>query len=259
MFVRDVAAQLPKSVKKKALYTSLTPLAGEKLTPELLLSACWRLAGNLHLLRHGLPIHPWNRQAAPEWVPMQIVRASRARNRKQDLGWNFSFQVMAGGCCPMVLSQFWRERFCWFVARTMGFDRRRPPRYPKHPPQHAMQHCTELISLRLYGLIDPELCGREPAFHKVKMTPLCLKWNHRIMDLRDRLKPGCQCPFNMPESLPCHLCPKGYRSCPAAVHRLDYIPGSCTSCLRTNAPFDPESASEVCVNCTLRRGAARRT
>jgi hypothetical protein len=115
-----------------------------------------------------------------------------------------------------------------------------------------LKHFNDYINLRLELLIDPALCDSEPGFEKIRIQPVLLRHNIRIMQLRDRMRPGITCPNGFPQSFPCYRCPIGYsgpKGCPAACHRLTYVAGFCPRCKSSKAAFDTDLSKQFCVDC----------
>src|SRR5262249_9447637 len=61
--VFDVLSDLPKVVGFNTVFKSLLSVVGKKLTTEDSFDLAWRLAGNLPLLRAGVPVLPWTGQS----------------------------------------------------------------------------------------------------------------------------------------------------------------------------------------------------
>lgn len=255
-FVREVCKILPKRIPFDPVFVSLRHLAGEVLTPAVLRDNFWRLAGNLDRLL-GKPVPPWTRQGFKEWVPVQIESAKRRRGGRGDLGWLFTFRIAAGTSCPLTIQKFWSDKFCRYLAPDLGFSTRRISDRSKVVPQARYQHPTELVTLRLHVLVDPELCGREPGFDKVRVQSADREWNREQLCFRDRLDAEHACPKDMPRSVACFRCPIGYKACRAAVHREDYTFGFCPDCNRDDVPFDPELSTERCIECMDTRAMTR--
>src|SRR5437764_1022533 len=70
-FARVAHTDLPgsKNIPFATVYQSLQPFVGEELTSVMVQEASWRLAGNLHRLRQGIPVYPWKGQIEEEQVP----------------------------------------------------------------------------------------------------------------------------------------------------------------------------------------------
>ena len=256
-FIDEVQLLLPGKIPVASVYHSLRHLAGVKLTAALLRDNFWRLAGNLKRLKvRSVP--PWTSQTYMEWVPAQIERARRYRTSRGRVGWLLSFRIMAGRACSLLVTRFWSDKFCRYVAKEMGFMLWQPSDKSDRLPHGIYKHATELVTLRLHLLIDPELCTREPGFEKVKVQVSDRKWNQEQLKFRDRLDAEHACPHDQPKKLACYQCPFGYLHCRAAVHRLNYTYGYCASCGTDDVPFDPEQSTEICLGCVDREAFKRR-
>lgn len=243
---------LPKSIQREIIHDSVRHLAGERLTKEKLSEICWRLTGNQPRLSRRRAVPPWTRQPFLEWVPAQIIAARRERNRKNDLGYMFQFQVLAGLCCPWTIYKWWSLRTCHYLSRNFGFERPKSDR-AKRAAVSVFHAPEEFVTLRLRLLIDPELCGEEPGFREVDFPPSLADWNREQHHHRARVEPGYECPKGYPQAQPCYLCPIGWKECRAATHRSTYLVGPCDTCSEPEAPFDPDDPADECVNCVRAR------
>lgn len=246
--VDDFKRMLPSTIVRDTLYDSLLDLAGERLTKQRLFDTCWRLAGNVRRLAHRKPVPPWNRQTEMEWVPVQILGAKRKQVGRFNRGWQYRFQVLAGTCCPMVLTRFWSQKFCSYISRFIGFSR--PPSINSSKPVVRLyRHPMELVGCRLNVLIDPTLSVTEPVFNKTGISPQHFDWNRELLKYRDRLEKGYECCRGFGRNVKCYLCPIGWAECPAGTHRLNYSFSYCPRCSVEKAPFDDEVSTEICINC----------
>lgn len=228
---------LPTSVRREALYDSLTHLAGRELTLDALRDTIWRLAGNVRRLRSGQAVTPWSRQPLDEIVPAQIVRYAPERNQYARVGGRYHFRVLAGTSCPMVISTFWTQTQCRMVARRVGFTSAKK----KFPFQHPAQ----LFGMRMYLHIEAELSVKQPTFAGIDVGSSMADWNRTL--LKQRLRIDFTCPHDFTH--PCHNCPVGVDECDAAVHLRTYTHKTCARC-NASSLFDPEyPKSRLCVNC----------
>jgi hypothetical protein len=241
--------RLPSTVLRETVYDSVQELAGEKLTARKLWETSYRLAANLPRLRKNTPVPMWTMQRDIEWVPAQVVRAkrSRSRGRAAKPGFNFTFQILAGTACPMTTNKFWTDGFCWKLVREeVGFSKRTRPPKSGTPVERMFSHPKELVGLRMMILLHPE-----------ESTSL-LKFNHELMDKRDRLKPGYECPAGFGPDVRCFQCYAGFKTCPAATHRLDYQFDYCHACGQGDRPFDYENSRDMCLFCFEKRQMERK-
>ena len=255
-FVSELWSALPEEVFYKTVYESVRVLAGTKLTSELLDSTCWRLAGNLELLKKLEPVLPWRRQEYAEWVPVQIVKVKLARGgrRGKEVGHELSFRVLAGTSCSHILYQWWSRRRSRYMAyflddknRGFSFSRQRGKRVVLRPYNNPQ----EFYSLRCRLLIVPKLCTVDgPGFEKISFTSAMTQWNREIHKMRARIEDGYKCPFDFPPEKFCWRCSVGHDRCPAATHAKTYTYASCDVCGEDEAPFDPDdNIHDFCVNC----------
>lgn len=238
-------------VPSPALRASLTHLAGESLTERQIFETCWRLAGNAKRLTHNKPAPPWTYQSQVEWVPAQIISARR-QLVFGDRGYQFTFQSLAGRCCPMKLHIAWKDDVCRRIAKLLiGFNFKRLADYSEKLPHHRYQHPTELVTMRLLLKVDPKLSGKAPTFEDCKVPPSLKAWNREQMDCRDRLDPEFfKCPMAYePDLVPCYRCSVGLGRCRAATHPRDWETRPCPRCLNIEATFDMTVSAEVCLRC----------
>jgi hypothetical protein len=232
--------RLPGNLNPQKIEDSLRDLAGTFLTKELIYKTCWRMVGNVQRLRRNFSVPSWNGQKIVEWVPLQVVSTCYMKQGYRP-GVLLGCQVMAGTPCSLMLFRWWSVTQCAFFAKDFGFS---APwgRYPFAVPE-------QLVSLRFYGRIVPRLCTPDPQFDKPGFPASLFKHNRKVIKRRFRVDPGYKCPIGLPSDFPCHHCPKGYKSCPAAVHREDWVKKACPGCNREDAPFDPGFPSNLCVDC----------
>lgn len=263
-FVRHAHADLPGTVPFSAVYQSLQHLAGQELTAAAGDEASWRLAGNLHRLRRGVPVYPWKGQLEEESVPAVIEGvglATRVFKRKGKDGEEYEEHVRGGwfrllfmGGLPAGrrVTRFWSWRFARYVRVPLGFARWDDARYRRDPGRdedaYPLRHLRQLVQMRfLAGLeADNDPTGPRLKADEVRTTEAMRAHNRLLLARRLRLK-GFRCPRDWDRL--CHLCPAGYESCQVACHRKDYLGRHCPGCGEDNRPFDPESPSDVCVDC----------
>lgn len=247
-FIEAIGRQLPGTIKTEVLLDSLLHLAGKKLTPAVLQQVAWQLAGNLPRLRAWHAVPPWNRQPVPEYVPLQIVTAKVAQLKQRPAA-EFELLVLAGTPAGLTITKLWSQRFCAAISQRLGFS--------KPWGSHRFHHVLELVNLRFYGLLTPELCGLRPDFAEIWYTAdnrhvypsSVLTHNRSFIRLRGRDPKHFVCPRNYPRTQPCHLCPIGQDECLAAVHDATYVQKRCGQCRRMSW-FDPAHPRRtICVNC----------
>lgn len=232
-----VRGNLPSGISRDTIFESVRYLAGKTLTRKEGLELCWRLAGNIGLLREGVPVGPWTAQTRKEWVPLQILRCVPLRNQRGRVGYNYDFRVLAGTPCPMKIQAFWSRDLMRMVAFRIGFSNRRSGQYQFH-------HGTELVGLRLLGELDPTRSQYSPTFYEVAVPSSFTKWNRdNVLRVRCRVEP---CPRGFTHA--CRQCAVGYAECPAGTHRQNYVQRFCTTC-GENKWFDLDLTNERCMDC----------
>ncbi len=238
---------LPGEYNYQTVEDSLRHLAGTFIDQTTLHRTCWRIAGNTKRLRHRKAVPPWHVQRVPEWVPAQVVSCERQRNAKDEIVGMMGFRVLAGTPAPLAVYKAWSLKYCRYLSNDFGFTRprgRNPTRYPYSDPE-------QLVNLRLYLLIDPDECDKEPGFSCVAFSETMKDWNLGITRCRQRVMPGFSCRMEAsPDELPCRRCPLGYSSCRAGTHKSDWVQKACAYCGREDAWFDPDVlTSDRCVEC----------
>jgi hypothetical protein len=252
--VQIIYEGLPGEVGWEALEDSVRGLAGQTLTRERIAETCWRLAGNHQRLRQHRPVPPWKVQKFREWVPLQILSCRRGQNARGKRGAFFLFRVMAGTPCPQTVFRWWSVAQCKFFSTDMGFTKPwGESRYPYSAPE-------QMVSLRLNGLVDPDLCGAEPMFKQVEFPDSLRDWNRELLKYRFRVDKGYDCPAGFSREFPCHHCPVGYKGkllCVAATHRRDWTRKECKGCGHDDAFFDPDTPGDLCVDCVVKNSYKR--
>jgi len=203
----DLLCEAIPRVDRLVMWDSVRSIAGCTLREENLRNMCWRIAGNVELLRTGVAVPPWHLQQEAEWAPVQVLAWEPARSARGRRGGRFTMRILAGTACPMRVRTFWTVGFCRFIARRAGYTARRHGLPFAHP--------SELVNLRIWVQIEPDRCRPGvPGFQEVGCTSSLRKWNRQIIKMRFRR--DWACPHNYTHY--CYQCPVGYMECPAATH-----------------------------------------
>lgn len=118
LFQRQLKHDIPRDV----IRTSILDLIGVPLTVDSLYDTAWRLAGNLQRLQNFHAVPPWNRQAVPEYVPVQVVSVGKAlRNNRMAVA--LELRILAGTPAPRILRNVWSAKFCAVLGRRLGFSK----------------------------------------------------------------------------------------------------------------------------------------
>lgn len=230
----------------QALYDSLRHLINQPMTAQVIEETSHRLAGNMPRLRRRRAVSAWHVQRIYEWVPVQIMAARKQRNNRGELGSLLSFKFLAGTPCPLTVLQWWSLRKCRFIARYLGYSKP-PPRNAKYPAKYPFTTPEQLVTLRFLALVDPIRSEKEPVFTSLEYPGSLQAWNRK--QIRKRFREDYLCPEGQPRSFPCHLCIRGYSTCAAGTHRLDYVVKPCSTCGNEQAVWDKELSTKCCVNC----------
>lgn len=257
-FARCAHAEMPR-VPFAAVYASLQAFAGQELTPKMGDEAAWRLAGNLPRLKKGTPVYPWKGQIEAESVPMVIERVNLAtrilkRDSKEEhvRGAWVTFFILGGLPAGRRVTRFWSWKYAKSVKSLIGFSKWDRSLYTDDRTRlrtnFPLVDMRQLVQMRIFAGIEADLDPAGPKLigDEVRATPSMIEHNHVLFRRRLR-QDGFECPMAWDRE--CYRCPKGYETCPAACHRLDFVGRTCPACQEANQPFDPESPLTICVNC----------
>jgi hypothetical protein len=242
---------LPGGILPEVVEDSVPELFGVRGDHKKLVTAAWRLAGNLSRLQAGLSAPPWSAQRGTEWAPLSVIGASPAR-RRDALGWEVEFRVLAGTACPLTTRRWWSPKTCRALSRHFGFSRPLPQN-SRRSLLHPFVNADQFVTLRLLALLEPELSEHGPGFLTVEFPSAIQAWNRTQHLYRGRRDAAHACPFGYERDWPCHRCHVGYRECRAGTHRETYVPRPCAACKREDALFDPARRRGDCVNCERTR------
>jgi hypothetical protein len=205
--------QLIPHVSDQVMQDSLQHLVGQVLTGDVLRETAWRLAGNVERLRHGVPALPWNGQVGKEWVPCHIVGFEPVDRtyRSGDRCASFTLQILAGSPCPRLITKEWPYKFCFMLARRMGYTATRGAR--------PLGDVSELVNLRLLAQLDPALSWPgQPGFDKLHCGGALLQWNKSVIGRRFRTFENRPWPCPRNYNWRCYQCHVGFDQCIAATH-----------------------------------------
>lgn len=254
--------ELPARCRYDAVYRSLTalvvpPTSLAPVDPTTLRAWAWALAGNVPALRAGTAVYPPALPGRPTRVPVQVMAAhrfpdGRAAPGATPAGFRVRYRllVLAGPGCPLTANVTWSSRYVAYLAthpHGPGFagrrDLARPPRPGATARRRPYRHYATLVGMRLSVELSVDPDGRPRAAHA--RCPAAFRAAAVALTAM-RWRDGFACPFSFAH--PCHQCPKGQASCPAACRPADLVDRPCVGCGRT-APFDPYWADRVCVRC----------
>jgi hypothetical protein len=240
-FVADLFSAFPAVIHYDVFFTSIMDLVGKKLTRDLIRDTAWRLAGNMHKLRRGIPCPPFVRQTELEWCPVTIVRSTVGRAYDGKLGHFYEYRVMAGQAASLKFTTFWSVKYTRFVARSVGFRRTKKVRY-------KLVDGAEMVRMRLYLLFDPKLSKEDrPTAYHFYVPASVKKFNQELLKRRYRLIP---CPLGfLRMEMACQHCPSGYDKCPAGCHPKTFVAKPCPRCNKQETWFDPLGRGVICVDC----------
>lgn len=239
--VREI---VPGHVDYQVLEDSLRHLAGTQMDERVIDAVCWRIAGNVKRLKDMRSVPKWHVQRFYEWVPVQIISCRRELNKAGNMGARFAFRILAGTTAGLTAYKWWSLRMVRYISRELGFTRPRG-RYAASKPYSQPE---QFVSLRMYALIDPKHCDKEPGFSQVTFAPALNDWNKETIECRFRIMPGFECMEGRSKSESCHTCPVGFLRCRAGTHKMDWTRGKCPGCGKRDW-FDPEVQTDLCIKC----------
>lgn len=258
-------AHLPPGVDYSAVYRSLLPL-GTSPSPATIREAAWAIAADLGSLRAKTPVYPPSVPAAATPVFVQFMAARRVYSKRSDdeTKTRYRVRVVQGRAAPISFDVVWADRLIRYRAiHPTGLGFSRPPRgeRPAKVGAFMYQHPDTLVGMLAKAdlLADPKE-GR-PKLDNVRGTPSIRAYNMALTAMRARQT--FTCPFSFPfPAHPCHRCPKGQTSCPAAVRPSDLVVAACSTCRVSDGLADPAWTGNPCVKCgthhlTLQRSDLR--
>lgn len=229
--------------ERHAVTASLLPLAGRSLTRADMFKLAWRFAGNVERLRAGEAVCGWSRRPDDEWVPLQVLNVTPAKDKHNRPGNMLKMRVLAGSPCPDLLLDFWTVPRAAAVSRRAGFTRA-AGRYPWH-------HTSEFVGLRLLGKISAARSIEKPVLSMTVATSSMVAANRRdFLALRSRHPKAAGCPFKFQHQ--CYHCSYGYDTCDGGVHPRNYEIGTCASCGLDDQLFDLDWDPAMCRACVTR-------
>lgn len=245
--VKDVTARVEAALglPPGAARTSLAGLVGCRPGRPELERLGWRLAAGAAAMAVGGEVRPVATVDAWQWCPFQVTRVLRRSDRGKS-EFVVRIRYLAGTVAAEAVDLRWSSARVRMLAWEFGFARGSDDRRGRR----ALDAPEQLVLLRAYGLLPAKAQEFVPV--EVKAFRLAA-WNRAVLAKRYR-EGGFQCPAGRPRAFPCHRCPVGYVSCPAATHRETYVTGDCPQCGAAGVAVDPEPPS-ACAGC--RRKAAK--
>jgi hypothetical protein len=247
-FVRQVSELMPAGVRRKALHDSLVCFHGRPVTNDLVVDMSWRLAGNIDLLREGVPVTTDVALTRKGWCAVQIVKVTptviNRHTRNKQRGSNLTLFVLTGHAAGVTINRFRSMGQMYSLSRLMGFS-------APHK-QLPYRDERELFGLRFGALMDPSCVSKEGTiwYSDSCCEGTMLSRNKQILSRRNRIDFACPLGKDA-ESFPCFRCWKGTESCSASVHLKDYEEDYCEYC-KQDSLFDPDTIHPIhnmCVNC----------
>lgn len=243
-----VTKLLPVDCTYDSVFKSLSPFLGAVIDPVKLRDAAWAMAANVPMLKAGEAPYPPRITTTPSAVTIQVLATRKAPEPKHApktdaLNVLFRGRVVRGFGCPLVIEWRWSSKFVSFrAARPDGFGFARP-RYNKPATGRPYQHFSTLVGMRFSADLSVSADGKK-VVDSVRCGAGLRAHNQALTEMRYRTTFAC--PFEYTH--PCHHCPKGQTSCPAACRPQDLVVRVCAACGR-EAEHDDYWDTGVCVRC----------
>ena len=224
-------------IDSRVLWESmLLDLVEQPISKQIAFSVAWRIAGNSHTLRNRIPVLAWQRQARPEWVPVQFTDMRYHVTRAGKAGYVFEITVLGGTPAGLGISKFFSKAFCFVLARDLGFT--------SYKGGNPLADPRELGQLRAWALVTPDSCAASRSdlgldFEKLECSGSLLLHNKTLIRVRNpENREGRSaefvCPYGYKHS--CFRCYVGTTAkndeehCPIATHPTTYRIGVCEKC-----------------------------
>lgn len=247
---------LPSGCQYGAVYRSLLPLIGTTPDAAVVRRLAWAIAADSASLRAGRPVWPAAVPRDPAPAVLQILATRRLPDfaGRPDPAGGFRvrcrLRISVGRGAPAEFDVVWGSRYIHYLAvHPTGLGFARPPRGAGRGDDRPVvgrpyQHYETLVGMLVRASVRTDADAR-PAVDAVRCPPGLAAFNRALTEMRWRATFAC--PFGYTH--PCHACPKGQPSCPAACRPLDLVTGPCRGCGRADAEADPYWAAGVCRRC----------
>lgn len=261
-FICTVHTAMP-SVPYGTLSRSIQHLAGIEITTATVDELSWRLAGNQLYLRKGIVVPPYSRHLFAEWAAVQVHDVERKlrvgylgdkkdNNKVLKRKVEVELFVLTGQAAGQKFKQTWPESsfFNRDTKAKLGFsscDKRLWNRYFVGDNNYPLSDIRQLVKLRFFVYLDPEISKAGEAFYKqMSCTVSMRKWNRELMNRRERRHWPCPKGYEL-STTPCHKCEMGFDLCVAGCHSTTYVKKQCPRC-KDVANFS-DVAAKWCVDC----------
>lgn len=241
---------LPNTVRYDAVYRTLLAVAGPPPDDDLKRRLAWALSADLPSLKAGLTVWPAEIPIQPTTVTVQVRGAKRLPEFRQSNTGGFPIlyrmRIMIGRGATCDFDAKLSSRFVQYLAsRPDGLGFARPPRADKVATTrgHLYQHYEAIVGMFMRLDISLDETGKT-KLENFRSAGSLLAYNRALTEMRWRSV--FVCPFNYTH--PCHGCPKGLESCPAATHQKDHVMKLCPNCMK-DAEFDLFWEDGVCRRC----------
>lgn len=242
-FLQHVSRLLGNKVPLELIRTSAVELMCGKITRELLIWWCWRMAAHYHTLLTLKPLSPENELVRPIVAPLQIisVKTGWSRGKHAKPGVRMMFQVIDGELCPLCFERWFSTRFLWIFARELGVGSRRKYKYTGNK--------LELHGMRLLATLVPSKFDKVVTFEHFGGFQF-KSYNRDLIKARQE-----PCPLGFKWA--CHKCPRGVEAetkdakCPDAKRACRPFTLSakfCKLCETTTAHDNDD-----CIPCRVRK------
>jgi hypothetical protein len=243
--VRQVRKCLPAGLSDQVIVDSISHLKGGLVTDNEVGETAWRIAGNIPLLKQGVPVCSTISMTHSGWGVVQVKSCrpfllNPSSRHTRNRGCIYTLFVLTGPAAGKTIEKFLGLKYLKGISKALGFS----APYKKTPFKDE----RELFWMRFAGWFSPELArDNKPSFSEVVVSSAMKNWNKNLIKLRKRI--GFNCPISQPEAkLPCYNCWMGKDRCSAATHGETYVVDVCGYC-GSDSLFSPSSSSDKCLNC----------
>lgn len=185
--------------------------AGLTLTDELVDYLALRFAGNFVKCRGNSEPESWRGQQHERWSIAEVVDSQYHVTPTRHIpGAELTFLVWSGAPAGKKFNQFFTDGSLARMATLIGLMPRRKRR---------TLHYREFVRLKMLLNLQPS--EKLTALQYREQGSLNNRNKHRVESRLDKV--SCKCKTD----LPCHFCPRGYKSCVNGAHPKDYVQRMC--------------------------------
>ena len=198
------------------------------------------LAGNIPAFKAGVCVHLSEGRTSSEWVLARVYGAKPGKTFKRNIpGAYLTYDLLSGSPAGLQLEQFMSEDAINTLGVRLGVIARRDDR---------LLHPREVVGMHVLLKLKPSF---KPEAERYKELGSLNKYNKHLALTRSNYELTC----GFQSKWPCHLCPRGYKTCARGTHMVDYVFGECRN--GHKGLFDPHGHSSTCLYCEAQRWRRR--